>query len=77
MQENKPVLELKNTEKKMCQKSKLKKKNSQCTLAGNDVCRGGREEYPGIISYPDIFRLRPLEKQTNLSERDKFDVVII
>ena len=37
----------------------------------------GREEYPGIISYPDIFRLRPLEKQTNLSERDQFDVVII
>ena len=32
MQENKPVLELKNTEKKMCQKSKLKKQNSQCTL---------------------------------------------
>ena len=46
-------------------------------VGGNDVCRGGREEYPGIISYPDIFRLRPLEKQTNLSERDKFDVVII
>ena len=32
MQENKPALELKNTEKKMCQKSNLKKKNSQCTL---------------------------------------------
>ena len=28
MQENKPALELKNTEKKMCQKSKLKKKFS-------------------------------------------------
>ena len=35
----------------------------------------GREEYPGIISYPDIFRLRPLEKQTNLSESDQFDVI--
>ena len=32
MQENKPVLELKNTEEKMYQKKKLKKKNSQCTL---------------------------------------------
>ena len=36
MQENKPVLELKNTEKKMCQKSKLKKQNSQCTLLQGD-----------------------------------------
>ena len=35
----------------------------------------GREEYPGIISYPDIFRLRPLEKQTNLSESDQFDII--
>ena len=34
--------------------------------------REGRQEYPRIISYPDIFRLRPLEKQTNLAEEGQF-----
>ena len=35
VQENKPALELKITGKKVYQKSKLKKKNSQCTLIRN------------------------------------------
>ena len=46
MQENKPVLELKNTEKKIYQKSKLKKKNSQCTL----VCM----MYISVVQYACI-----------------------
>ena len=36
----------------------------------NDVCR---EEYPGIISYPDIFRLQALVKQTN-SPKNQVDL---
>ena len=51
MQENKPALELKNTEKKMCQKSKLKKKNSQCTLSNTVV-----QDYSYLIWENGVFK---------------------
>ena len=52
MQENKPVLELKNTEKKVCQELKWKKNISHCTLINKQSFQDKAPE-EGRMSYYD------------------------